>query len=67
MIPVLPGYKFIEALHEGVNTVIYRALKQLDQTLAIVKALKVERYWLRYDRGNTRSLIRPLLYDKTRR
>ncbi|MEH2360511.1 hybrid sensor histidine kinase/response regulator [Nostoc sp.] len=42
MIPVLPGYNFIEALHEGVNTVIYRASKQLDQTLAIVKALKAE-------------------------
>ncbi|MDZ7958594.1 MAG: AAA family ATPase [Aulosira sp. DedQUE10] len=42
MIPVLPGYNFIEALHEGVNTVIYRASKQLDQTLVIVKALKAE-------------------------
>ncbi|MEH2315884.1 hybrid sensor histidine kinase/response regulator [Nostoc sp.] len=42
MIPVLPGYNFIEALHEGVNTVIYRASKQSDQTLAIVKALKAE-------------------------
>ncbi|MBN3872840.1 hybrid sensor histidine kinase/response regulator [Nostoc sp. JL33] len=42
MIPVLPGYNFIETLHEGVNTVIYRACKQLDQTLAIVKALKAE-------------------------
>nr|WP_306557899.1 serine/threonine-protein kinase PknK [Nostoc sp. 'Peltigera malacea cyanobiont' DB3992] len=42
MIPILPGYNFIEALHEGVNTVIYRASKQLDQSLAIVKALKAE-------------------------
>ncbi|MDZ7953886.1 AAA family ATPase [Nostoc sp. DedQUE09] len=42
MIPVLPGYNFIEALHEGVNTVIYRASKQSDQSLAIVKALKAE-------------------------
>ncbi|MEH2408350.1 hybrid sensor histidine kinase/response regulator [Nostoc sp.] len=42
MIPVLPGYNFIEALHEGVNTVIYRASKQLDQTLAIIKAFKAE-------------------------
>ncbi|MEH2233070.1 MAG: AAA family ATPase [Nostoc sp.] len=42
MIPVLPGYNFIEALHEGVNTVIYRASKQLDKSLAIVKALKAE-------------------------
>ncbi|WP_445630176.1 AAA family ATPase [Nostoc sp. DSM 114167] len=42
MIPVLPGYNFIEALHEGVNTVIYRASKQLDRSLAIVKALKAE-------------------------
>ncbi|MEH1940345.1 MAG: AAA family ATPase [Nostoc sp.] len=42
MIPVLPGYNFIEALHEGVNTVIYRASKQSDRTLAIVKALKAE-------------------------
>ncbi len=42
MIPVLPSYNFIEALYEGVNTVIYRASKQSDQTLAIVKALKAE-------------------------
>lgn len=42
MIPALPGYNFIEVLHEGVNTVIYRASKQLNQTLAIVKALKAE-------------------------
>jgi serine/threonine protein kinase len=42
MIPVLPGYNFIEALYEGVNTLIYRASKQLDQTFAIVKALKAE-------------------------
>ncbi|MBG1266575.1 hybrid sensor histidine kinase/response regulator [Nostoc sp. WHI] len=42
MIPVLPGYNFIEALHEGVNTVIYRASKQSDQTFVIVKALKAE-------------------------
>ncbi|MDZ8032937.1 AAA family ATPase [Nostoc sp. DedSLP04] len=42
MIPVLPGYNFIEALHEGVNTVIYRASKQSDRSLAIVKALKAE-------------------------
>ncbi len=42
MISALPGYNFIEALHEGVNTVIYRAFKQSDQTLAIVKALKAE-------------------------
>lgn len=42
MIPVLPGYNFIEVLHEGVNTVIYRASKQSDQTFVIVKALKAE-------------------------
>ncbi|MFW9263015.1 AAA family ATPase [Nostoc sp. CALU 546] len=42
MIPVLPSYNFIEALYEGVNTVIYRASKQSDQTLAIIKALKAE-------------------------
>ncbi|AFZ24406.1 putative ATPase [Cylindrospermum stagnale PCC 7417] len=42
MIPNLPGYNFIEALHEGVNTFIYRASKQLNQTFVIVKALKAE-------------------------
>ncbi|MFE1747932.1 ATP-binding protein [Coleofasciculus sp. H7-2] len=42
MILTLPGYELVEALHEGINTVIYRASRQLDETSAIVKALKAE-------------------------
>ncbi|MBD2743567.1 hybrid sensor histidine kinase/response regulator [Coleofasciculus sp. FACHB-1120] len=42
MILPLPGYELVEALHEGINTVIYRASRQLDETSTIVKAIKAE-------------------------
>jgi predicted ATPase/signal transduction histidine kinase/DNA-binding NarL/FixJ family response regulator/tRNA A-37 threonylcarbamoyl transferase component Bud32 len=42
MILTLPGYELVEAIHEGTNTVIYRVFRQLDETSAIVKALKDE-------------------------
>ncbi|MEW5861305.1 MAG: serine/threonine-protein kinase PknK, partial [Cyanobacteriota bacterium] len=42
MILPLSGYELVEALHEGTDTVIYRASRQLDETLTIVKAIKAE-------------------------
>ncbi|MBD1840787.1 hybrid sensor histidine kinase/response regulator [Coleofasciculus sp. FACHB-501] len=42
MILPLPGYELVEALHEGTDTVIYRASRQLDKTPTIVKAIKAE-------------------------
>lgn len=38
----IPGYKLSNIIHEGVNTVIYRAIKKPEQTPAIVKLLKSE-------------------------
>ncbi|MBD1898809.1 AAA family ATPase [Trichocoleus sp. DQ-A3] len=42
MILPLPGYELVEALHEGTDTVIYRASRKLDKTPTIVKAIKAE-------------------------
>jgi len=39
----LPGYKLLSLpLHEGVNTVIYRGVRESEQTQVIVKAIKAE-------------------------
>ncbi|MBD3561119.1 serine/threonine-protein kinase PknK, partial [Planktothrix sp. FACHB-1355] len=38
----IPGYKLSNIIHEGVNTVIYRAIKKPEETPAIVKLLKSE-------------------------
>jgi predicted ATPase/tRNA A-37 threonylcarbamoyl transferase component Bud32 len=39
----LPGYKLLSLpLHEGVNTVIYRGVRESEQTQVIVKTLKAE-------------------------
>ncbi|MEG4808951.1 AAA family ATPase [Microcoleus sp. F8-D3] len=39
----LPGYKLLSSpLHKGVNTVIYRGVRESDQTPVIVKTLKAE-------------------------
>jgi predicted ATPase/signal transduction histidine kinase/class 3 adenylate cyclase/tRNA A-37 threonylcarbamoyl transferase component Bud32 len=38
----LSGYTLIEKLHEGANTVVYRARRERDHTSAILKILKVE-------------------------
>ncbi len=38
----LAGYNLNQTIHEGVNTVIYRAKREVDGTSAIVKALKAE-------------------------
>lgn len=38
----LPGYKVTAAIHEGVNTVIYRSVKNPDQIPVIIKTLKAE-------------------------
>ncbi|OUL33570.1 hybrid sensor histidine kinase/response regulator [Nostoc sp. 106C] len=39
---ILPGYIFVETLNEGIDSVVYRAIKQVDQTAVIIKALKAE-------------------------
>ncbi|MBD2186126.1 serine/threonine-protein kinase PknK [Planktothrix sp. FACHB-1375] len=38
----LTGYKVTETIHEGVNTVIYRAAREADKKSVIIKALKAE-------------------------
>src|ERR671933_308580 len=38
----LPNYHLIEILYEGVNTLVYRALRESDQTSVIIKTLKAE-------------------------
>jgi predicted ATPase/signal transduction histidine kinase/FixJ family two-component response regulator/tRNA A-37 threonylcarbamoyl transferase component Bud32 len=38
----LSGYILIEAIHEGNNTVIYRAQRELDATQVIIKTLQAE-------------------------
>src|SRR4028118_2112219 len=38
----LPNYHLTEILYEGVNTVVYRALRQPEQTSVIIKTLKAE-------------------------
>ncbi|MCL1470770.1 trifunctional serine/threonine-protein kinase/ATP-binding protein/sensor histidine kinase [Argonema antarcticum] len=38
----LPGYQYLELIHEGVKNVIYRAKRNLDSTYVIVKALKAQ-------------------------
>ncbi|WP_392534047.1 AAA family ATPase [Nostoc sp. C117] len=38
----LPGYVPAKTLHEGISRVIYRAIKQIDETSVIVKVLKAE-------------------------
>ncbi|WP_445634110.1 histidine kinase [Nostoc sp. DSM 114161] len=38
----LPGYSFIETLNEGVDSFVYRAIRQVDKTSVIIKALKAE-------------------------
>lgn len=38
----IPGYKIISLLHEGLNTVIYRALSQLKRSQVVLKVSKAE-------------------------
>jgi predicted ATPase/signal transduction histidine kinase/FixJ family two-component response regulator/tRNA A-37 threonylcarbamoyl transferase component Bud32 len=38
----IPGYTFVEPLNEGVDSIVYRAIKEIDQTSVIIKALKAE-------------------------
>ncbi|MBW4682142.1 MAG: AAA family ATPase [Microcoleus vaginatus WJT46-NPBG5] len=38
----LSGYQLIEAIHEGVTTIIYRGVREPDLTSVIVKTLKAE-------------------------
>ncbi|MDZ8185757.1 MAG: AAA family ATPase [Nostoc sp. ChiSLP02] len=38
----LPGYSFVETLNEGIDSLVYRALKQIDKTPVIIKILKAE-------------------------
>lgn len=38
----IPGYKVTEVLHQGFNTIIYRAIKEVELSPVIVKALKTE-------------------------
>jgi predicted ATPase/signal transduction histidine kinase/tRNA A-37 threonylcarbamoyl transferase component Bud32 len=38
----LPGYTFVETLNEGLDSFVYRAIKQVDKTSVIIKALKAE-------------------------
>ncbi|MFB2969626.1 AAA family ATPase [Aerosakkonema sp. BLCC-F183] len=42
MIATLPGYKITEEIHQGISTVIYRALRERDLQKTIVKTLKSE-------------------------
>ncbi|MBW4564361.1 MAG: AAA family ATPase [Mojavia pulchra JT2-VF2] len=42
MMLALPGYVPTETLYEGIYSVIYRAIKQIDATSVIVKVLKAE-------------------------
>jgi len=37
---IMPGYKITEKIHEGQQTIIYRGIKELDQTKVILKATK---------------------------
>ncbi len=37
---IMPGYKITEKIHEGQQTIIYRGIKDLDQTKVIIKATK---------------------------
>ncbi|MGF1959966.1 MAG: AAA family ATPase [Aulosira sp. DedVER01a] len=39
---MLPGYIFVETLNEGIDNIIYRAIKQVDKTPVIIKVLKSE-------------------------
>ena len=36
------GYNFIETIYEGTTTLVYRALRELDQVLVIIKTLQAE-------------------------
>lgn len=38
----IAGYKILEVIYEGANTIIYRASKPLDQGLVMIKTLKSE-------------------------
>jgi predicted ATPase/signal transduction histidine kinase/DNA-binding NarL/FixJ family response regulator/tRNA A-37 threonylcarbamoyl transferase component Bud32 len=38
----LPGYKLIQEIHSGINTVIYRGQRELDNQQVIIKFLKSE-------------------------
>ncbi|MBX9257357.1 AAA family ATPase [Desmonostoc muscorum CCALA 125] len=42
MMLTLPGYTFVETLNEGLDSFVYRAIKQVDNTSVIIKALKAE-------------------------
>ena len=39
---ILPNYHLTEILYEGVNTLVYRALRQPEQTSVIIKTIKAE-------------------------
>ncbi len=42
MTAALPGYEFIESIHAGVRTLVYRARRESDRSNVIVKTLNSE-------------------------